>query len=112
MGKDTIMNDLLVSKFYWYHFLLNLFEEEKLGEKNGGKLFYSVCKHMPINVIFSRVLIITGYEAGDCIGGFERGHMGNRQVVYAWVESHFGLNFVALAGGSSDMASHIKEFPL
>ena len=59
------------------------------------------------------IVIITGYEAGDCIGGFERGHMDNRQVVYAWVESHFGFNFVALAGGSSDMASHIvKEFPL
>ena len=45
-----------------------------------------------------QVIIITGYEAGDCIGGFERGHSGYRQVVYAWVESHFGLNFVALAG--------------
>ena len=29
------------------------------------------------------IIIITGYEAGDCIGGFERVHMGNRQVVYA-----------------------------
>ena len=58
-------------------------------------------------------IIITGYEAGDYIGGFEGVHMGNRQVVYAWVGSHFGLNFVALAGGSSDTTSHkVKDFSL
>ena len=52
-------------------------------------------------------IIFTGYEAGDCIAGFEGVHMSNRQVVYAWVGRHFGLNFVALAGGSSDTASHM-----
>ena len=62
------------------------------------------------NCDFSKDIIITGY---DCIGGFERVHMGNRQVVYAWVGSHFGLNFVAVVGGSSDTASHIvKDFSL